>query len=194
MVAAMGVGIGEGRNLAGKRAVLEETIKSRIRSIPDYPKRGVVFRDLTPLFRNYAAFDACIDALAKKIDGSADLIAGIEARGFIIGAALAGKMGLGFIPIRKENKLPWDKIKAEYVLEYGSGKLEVHKDAVEKGEKVAIVDDLLATGGSSLAAAELIEELGGKVAVLAFVVELSSLGGREKLKGKGYRVFSLAKY
>ncbi len=170
---------------------LEELIKSKIRSIPDYPKKGVIFRDLTPLFKDPKAFNTCIEALSKKVR-KVDTIVGIEARGFIVGAALASKMGIGFVPVRKESKLPWDKLQKEYTLEYGTGKLEIHKDAISKGEKVAIIDDLLATGGSSAATAELVEELGGEIKAIGFIVELTDLHGREKLKP--YKVYSLAKY
>ncbi len=180
------------KGLGASGEQLEKLIKERIRTIEDYPKKGVTFRDLTPLFRDRRAFNACIAALADRIGDKADVIVGIEARGFIVGAAVASRMELGFVPIRKESKLPWDKIKREYILEYGTGKLEIHKDAIAKGERVAIVDDLLATGGSSHAAVELVEELGGRIDAIAFIVELSQLNGREKLKG--YNVFSLAKY
>lgn len=178
---------------SGSAAGIEELVKSRIRDIPDYPKPGIMFRDITPLLKDHNAFDSCIEELAKRLSGTDfDYIAGIEARGFIIGSALAYKMGKGFVPIRKSGKLPYKKISKDYFLEYGVETIEMHEDAVEKGSKVIIVDDLLATGGTASASASLVQDLGASVAGFAFVVELSGLKGRAKLDGGN--VIALAKY
>ncbi|MDE1768186.1 MAG: adenine phosphoribosyltransferase [Candidatus Micrarchaeota archaeon] len=167
-------------------------IKGKIRTIPNYPKPGISFRDITPLLKDAMAFNLAIDALAEKIsEKDFDYIAGIEARGFIIGSALSYKLRKGFIPIRKKGKLPYEKIGIDYELEYGKETLEVHKDAAEKGSKVLIVDDLLATGGTAKAAAQLITKIGAKVYGYAFVVELSSLDGRKKL-GEGRIIYLVA--
>jgi len=171
---------------------LEEKIKEKIRSIPDYPKKGVLFRDITPLLRDGPLFRACIDAIAEHFEGHVDAVAGVEARGFIIGSAVAYKLGKGFIPIRKEGKLPYDKVKKTYSLEYGEETIEIHKDALAKGERILLVDDLLATGGTAKASCELIESLGGKIAGVAFIIELTDLHGRDKLSDKD--VFTLVKY
>lgn len=172
---------------------LEENLKNAIRSIPDYPKKGVVFRDLTTLWANGKLMRQAIDALyeyAKK--KRPDKIVGIEARGFIVGAPLADRLGVGFVPARKLGKLPSKKLTIDYELEYGKQGLEIHSDGIEKKERVIIVDDLLATGGTSNAARILVEKLGGKVVGFAFIVELSFLKGRERLNG--YDVFSIVKY
>ena len=171
---------------------LEKRIKEKIRSIPDYPKKGVLFRDITPLLRDGPLFRACVDAIAEHFKSRVDAVAGVEARGFIIGSAVAYKLGKGFIPIRKEGKLPYDKVKKTYSLEYGEETIEVHKDALVKGERILLVDDLLATGGTAKASCELIESLGGKITGIAFIIELTDLHGRDKLSGK--EVFTLAKY
>ena len=171
---------------------LEKRIKEKIRSIPDYPKKGILFRDITPLLRDGPLFIACIDAIAEHFEGRVDAVAGVEARGFIIGSAVAYKLGKGFIPIRKEGKLPYDKVKKTYSLEYGEETIEIHKDALAKGERILLVDDLLATGGTAKASCELIESLGGKIAGVAFIIELTDLHGRDKLSGK--EVFTLVKY
>jgi adenine phosphoribosyltransferase len=168
-------------------------LKRYIRDLPDYPVKGVIFRDLTPLFKNEKAYRWTISKLAgfyrkEKLD----LVAAVEARGFIIGAPLALELGLGFVPLRKPGKLPWKKKRVTYQLEYAEESIEIHEDAVEKGQRVLLVDDLLATGGTALAAAKLIEQLGGKIAGMAFVVELAYLGGRSKLKD--YEVRSLLVY
>ena len=167
-------------------------LKAKIRDVPDFPKKGIVFRDITPLLRDRDAFAYLIRTLTEHYKGRAiDIIAGIESRGFIIGSALALRLGKGFIPIRKKEKLPWKTITERYEKEYGPDSLEIHTDAVEKGQNVLIVDDLLATGGTAAAAATLIERLGGKP-LFCFVVELSPLKGMEKLKG--YEVVSLISY
>jgi adenine phosphoribosyltransferase len=164
---------------------IEEIVENRIRAIPDYPKKGVVFRDITPLLKDRMAFRLCIEEMMKRASKyNIDYIAGIEARGFIIGSILAYKMGVGFVPIRKEGKLPYKKISLDYELEYGNAVIEMHKDAIEKGSNVLIVDDLLATGGTANAAAKLIEKTGGNVVGFLFVVELKDLNGRAKLKDR----------
>jgi adenine phosphoribosyltransferase len=170
----------------------EEFIKRRIRVINDYPKEGIVFRDITTLLKNKRAFKMCINQLAKLAGKDFDYVVGIEARGFILGSALAYKLGKGFIPIRKKGKLPFSTVSKDYKLEYGSATIEMHSDAIKKGEKVLIVDDLLATGGTAKAAAELIAESGGEVESIIFLVELSELGGRNVLKD--YNTISLIKY
>lgn len=168
-------------------------IKGTVISIPDYPKKGVVFRDITTLLKDGKAFSACIDELADWARGKdADYIVGIEARGFIIGAALAVKLGLGFVPARKKGKLPRKTVGKKYQLEYGEEEIEIHKDAIEKDRGVIIADDLLATGGTARAVADLVESVGGRIAGLAFLIELPGLKGRERLKG--YDVNSLLKY
>lgn len=174
-------------------ASIEDAIKAKIRTIPDYPKNGVLFRDITPLLKDKVAFGLIIKELANKYrDARIDYVAGVEARGFILGGAIARELNTGFVPIRKKGKLPYRKISADYELEYGKETLEVHEDAVERGSRVLIVDDLLATGGTAKAAAELIERLGATVAGFAFLIELTDLGGMEKLKGN--RAVCLIKY
>ena len=170
------------------------SIKSKIRAIPNYPKKGIMFRDITTLIKDPLGFRLVIDTLTQRYisdDIDFDIIVGIEARGFIIGGALSYTLGKGFAPIRKAGKLPADVISQEYELEYGTDKVEIHKDAFEKGTKVLLVDDLLATGGTALASAALIEKLGGIIAETAFIVNLPDVGGEKKLKEKGYTVFSL---
>ncbi len=171
------------------------SIKSKIRTIPDYPKEGIMFRDITTLIKDGDGLREVIDLLAERYgNGEIDLIAGIEARGFIIGGALAARLGKGFIPIRKPGKLPFESISHEYELEYGTDTLEIHRDAVESGDKILLVDDLLATGGTALAAAALIEELGGVVAEMAFVVDLPDVGGRKQLEDSGYKYHFLVEF
>jgi adenine phosphoribosyltransferase len=172
-------------------------IKSRIRTIPNYPKKGILFRDITTLLKDPVGFRLVIDQFTQRYirgDIPLDLIAGIEARGFIIGSALSYTLGKGFVPIRKKGKLPGEVERHEYQLEYGTDTVEVHKDAIPKGTKVLLVDDLLATGGTALAAASLVEKLGGSVAELAFIVNLPDVGGYKKLKDRGYRVFCLTQF
>ncbi|MBU5669883.1 adenine phosphoribosyltransferase [Peptoniphilus sp. MSJ-1] len=158
-------------------------LKDKIRSIEDYPAEGIIFRDITTLLKDAEAFREAVDQMAAKIDKDVDKILGIEARGFIFGSALSYKLGKGFVPVRKPGKLPHDKISEFYELEYGRDSIEIHEDAIEKGEKIVIVDDLLATGGTSEAAVKLVERLGGEVSSLVFLVELVDLNGRDKLKG-----------
>jgi adenine phosphoribosyltransferase len=168
-------------------------LKEKIRSIPDFPKKGIVFRDITPLISDGAAFRQAVDEMAKKYEGiKIDAILGAEARGFIFGAALAYKLGCGFVPVRKPGKLPYKTYKVSYDLEYGSNTVEMHTDAVKEGDNILIVDDLVATGGTAKAQAKLIEDRGGLVAGFCFLVELEFLNPRKLLEG--YNVFSLIKY
>ncbi|MDE1874421.1 MAG: adenine phosphoribosyltransferase [Candidatus Micrarchaeota archaeon] len=172
---------------------LEKRIRAKIRDVPDYPKKGILFKDITPLLKDHCTFSACIDALADSFKGEKiDYAAGVEARGFIIGGALAGKLGVGFVPIRKKGKLPYRKVSIDYELEYGKETLEAHEDAVEKGSSVLIVDDLLATGGTARAAADLVQKMGASIIGFGFIVELSELNGRGKLGGQ--RIVSLIRY
>jgi adenine phosphoribosyltransferase len=173
------------------------SIKSKIRTIPDYPKKGILFRDITTLIKDPVGFRLVIDSFTQRYikgDVKFDAIVGIESRGFIIGGALSYSLGKGFIPIRKSGKLPGEKISHEYALEYGTDKIEIHKDAFEKGTRVLLVDDLLATGGTALAAAALVEKLGGIVAEMAFIVDLPDVGGHKKLTQKGYPVYCLTEF
>lgn len=161
---------------------LHELIKSKIREVPDFPKEGILFKDITTVLRDPEAFTHAVDLLAKHYEKQQiDYIAGIEARGFIFGSALAYKLGKGFIPIRKPGKLPSKTERVSYDLEYGKDSLEIHIDAIEPGRKVLIVDDLLATGGTAEAAIKLVKKIGGIIIGIAFVVELEFLKGREKL-------------
>lgn len=173
------------------------TIKSRIRTIPDHPKKGIMFRDITTLLKDPVGFRLVIDNFTQRYikgDISFDLIVGIEARGFIIGGALSYTLGKGFVPIRKLGKLPAEVVRHEYELEYGTDTVEVHKDAIEKGTRVILVDDLLATGGTALAAAALVEKLGGIVSEMAFIVSLPDVGGAKRLAEKGYKIFALTEF
>lgn len=167
-------------------------LKDTIRAIENYPKDGVIFRDITTLLKDKDAFKKVVDEMAARIDEDVDKIIGIEARGFILGAALAYKLNKGFVPVRKPGKLPWDKLSESYDLEYGQDSIEIHKDAIEPGEKVVIVDDLLATGGTSKACLKLVRSLGGEVSSLLFLIELEGLKGRDLLKGE--KVLSVIKY
>ncbi|MBC7232453.1 MAG: adenine phosphoribosyltransferase [Chloroflexi bacterium] len=164
-----------------------------IRDVPDFPVKGVLFKDITTLLKDPDAFQEAIDGLIDRfLDEEIDIVAAIEARGFIFGAPLAYELAAGFVPIRKPGKLPWETISASYTLEYGTNTLEIHKDAIQPGQRVLLVDDVLATGGSAKAAAELIERLGGKIVSIVFLVDLTYLKGMEKLQG--YDVFSLIKF
>jgi adenine phosphoribosyltransferase len=168
-------------------------LKRYIRDIPDWPKEGILFRDITPLLLNPKAFAAAIDALsADFIEMGVEYVAAVEARGFIFGSSVAEKLGAGFVPIRKKGKLPWQTESITYDLEYGTDTLQVHRDAVESGGKVLMVDDLLATGGTMAAACKLIEKIGGTVAGIAFLIELAELQGREKIAD--YNVTSIISY
>ena len=166
-----------------------DALKSKIRGIPDFPKPGILFYDVTTLLRDPAGFRQSIDAMCEPYDkGSLDLIVGIESRGFILGAAMADRLGAGFVPVRKLGKLPGPTIRESYSLEYGTDSLEVHDDAIQKGQRVLIVDDLLATGGTARAVLNLVRRLGGDVRGLAFLVELGFLPGRQKLDGEQLHV------
>ncbi len=170
-----------------------ESLKKLIREVPDFPKKGILFYDITTLLKDKTGLATLIDKLSEHyIAQKVDLVLGMEARGFIFAPALAYRLNAGFVPVRKPGKLPAETVKYDYALEYGKNTLEVHKDAIRKGERVLIVDDLLATGGTAEATAKLAESLGGKVAGLGFVVELDFLKGREKLKN--YDVMSLLHY
>jgi adenine phosphoribosyltransferase len=168
-------------------------LASRIRDIPDFPKRGIVFKDIMPLLADPESLRDTVERLAEFAEPrKPDLILGAEARGFILGAALAYRLGCGFVAARKPGKLPWRTISAKYALEYGFDALELHADAIGPGARVLVHDDLLATGGTARAKVDLVEQLGGTVVGLAFVIELEFLQGREKLAG--YDVFSLVQY
>ncbi|WP_025566139.1 MULTISPECIES: adenine phosphoribosyltransferase [unclassified Psychromonas] len=170
-------------------------IKNSIKSIKDYPLPGIVFRDVTSLIENGEAFAATIDLFVERYKTQKiDKIVGTEARGFIFGAPLAAALGAGFIPVRKPNKLPRETIQESYELEYGNDILQIHKDAIKKGEKVLLMDDLLATGGTAEASVKLIERLGGEVIEAAFVISLPDLRGEDKLKAMSVPVFSLIEY
>ena len=165
-----------------------ETLKARIRHVPDFPKAGILFYDVTTLLRDPAGFKATIDAMALPYqDRGIDAVVGIESRGFILGAAVADRIGAGFVPVRKLGKLPAATIRASYDLEYGSDTLEMHEDAVEAGQHVLIVDDLLATGGTAGATIQLVRQAGGQVHGLAFLIELVALNGRTRLEGEEVR-------
>jgi adenine phosphoribosyltransferase len=170
-------------------------IKRYIRTIPDYPKPGIMFRDITTLLADLHAFRAAIDELAWPfLRGAIDYVAGIEARGFILGGAVAHTLGLGFIPIRKKGRLPSRVIGQEYALEYGVDTIEIHADAIGRGDKILLVDDLVATGGTAGAAIDLIRKSGGEVVAAAFVIDLPDLGGAAKLKAKGVKVHTLVSF
>jgi adenine phosphoribosyltransferase len=170
-----------------------DTLKSRIRSVPDFPKPGIVFYDITTLLRDPEGFKAALDGLtAPYRDQGISLVIGIESRGFILGAAVADRLGAGFCPIRKPGKLPAQTIKEAFQLEYGSDEIEIHADAIEPGQRVLIVDDVLATGGTASAAVRLVNRLGGQLHGLAFLIELAALNGRQHLQGQ--EIFSLLTY
>jgi adenine phosphoribosyltransferase len=172
-----------------------EAIKSKIRTIPHFPKPGIMFRDITTLLKDAQGFRKTVDEFVQRYTGAdIDVIVGLEARGFILGGAIAHQLGKGFVPIRKAGKLPGKKVSHEYTLEYGKDKIEVHEDAIKKGDRVLIVDDLLATGGTALAAAALVEKLGGVVTEMAFIVDLPEVGGRKKVEAAGYKAFSLVEF
>ena len=176
-----------------KSGLNSDQLKKLIREVPDFPKKGILFYDITTLLKDKAGYATLIDVLAERYIGKGvDLILGMEARGFIFGPALAYRLSAGFVPVRKPGKLPAATERVEYDLEYGSNILEVHKDAIEKGQRVLIVDDLLATGGTAEATAKLASQLGAQIAGLAFVVELDFLKGRDKLKP--YDVYSVLHY
>ena len=170
-----------------------ERIKGLIRDIPDFPQPGIMFKDITPLLADDDAFSSVIDLIVVRYGrGNVDKVVGIEARGFILASPVAYHFGAGFVPVRKEGKLPWDTEREEYALEYGTAVLEIHKDAIGVGDRVLIVDDVLATGGTARATAKLVERLGGKVMGIACLIELTFLKGRDNLAG--YDFFSLITY
>jgi len=168
-------------------------LEDLIRDIPDFPQKGILFKDITPLLQDKAAFHAALDRLAAHYAGAGiQAVVGVDSRGFIFGAVLAYLLNCGFVPVRKFGKLPYQTETVEYELEYGTNIVEIHTDAIKPGQRVLIVDDLLATGGTVSAAMELVEKLGGHIAGIAFLVELTFLRGREQLKG--HDVFALIKY
>jgi len=172
---------------------LTESIKSKIRAVPDWPKKGIMFRDVTTLVKDPTGLKETIDFLHNRYQGKKiDKVVGIESRGFIFGAPLAYMLGCGFILVRKPGKLPAETVSEEYTLEYGTDKIEIHKDAIEKGDKVLLIDDLLATGGTMAASRNLVKKLGAEIVECAFVVELVDLKGRDKLKGE--KIFSIVEF
>jgi adenine phosphoribosyltransferase len=171
--------------MAQSGSLSPEFLKSRIRNVPDFPKPGILFYDITTLLRDAVGFGAAIEQLAAPFVGAGiDLVVGIESRGFILGAPVATRLGAGFIPIRKPGKLPAKTLRESFSLEYGSDAIEIHQDAVTPGQTVLIVDDVLATGGTARAAASLVKQLGGRLHALSFLIELDFLKGREKLAGE----------
>lgn len=170
-----------------------DQLKALIRDVPDFPQEGIVFKDITPLLADEIAFSTVIDLIVVHFGrGTVDKVVGIEARGFILASPVAYHFGAGFVPVRKKDKLPWETEAAEYDLEYGTATLEIHRDAIEPGERVLIVDDVLATGGTARATADLVERIGGKVVGIACLIELGFLQGRSKLDG--YDLFTLISY
>jgi len=160
-------------------------LKSKIRHVPDFPKAGILFYDITTLLRDRDGFRMAIDSLALPyVDRGIDVVVGIESRGFILGAPVAARIGAGFVPVRKPGKLPAERVRETYDLEYGSDSLEMHRDAIEPGQRVLVVDDLLATGGTSRATVDLVKQLGGQVEGVAFLIELVALNGRARLDGE----------
>ena len=171
---------------------ISNILRDAIRTIPDYPKPGILFRDITTLLGNARAFRRAVDELVQPFaGGKVDQVAGIEARGFILGGAVAHQLSAGFIPIRKKGKLPHDKVSIAYSLEYGVDEMEVHKDAITPGQSVILIDDLIATGGTAVAAAKLLQGLGAHVEAACFVIDLPDLGGRAKLEALGVPVRTL---
>ena len=172
---------------------MTDALKSRIRHVPDFPKAGILFYDVTTLLRDPQGFRLAIDGITAPFSrGGIDLVVGIESRGFILGSAVADRLGTGFVPIRKLGKLPAETVRASYALEYGTDSLEMHRDAITPGQRVLIVDDLLATGGTANAAVQLVKQLGGVVQGVAFLIELVGLDGRSKLEGE--QVYTVLSY
>jgi adenine phosphoribosyltransferase len=175
--------------------LVEDDLKAAIRSIPDYPKAGIMFRDITTLLGDARAFRLAVDQLVQPWAGAKiDKVAGIEARGFILGGAVAHQASAGFIPIRKKGKLPFKRVSVGYSLEYGIDEMEMHEDALVKGERVILVDDLVATGGTAEAAIRLLRQMGGDVLAACFVIDLPELGGAEKLRALGVPVRTLVSF
>jgi adenine phosphoribosyltransferase len=172
-----------------------ENLKRLIRTIPDYPKPGIMFRDVTTLLRDADGFEQAIIAMAKPFQHEeVDAVAGIEARGFILGGAVAARLGCGFIPMRKKGKLPWRTIGQEYTLEYGVDAIEIHEDAIRKGERILLIDDLVATGGTAEAATKLVRRSGGHVVGAAFIIDLPELGGLKRIEGLGVKCHTLVAF
>lgn len=171
------------------------TIKSKIRTVPHYPHQGIMFRDITTLLKDPVGLRATIrEIVARYNDMKIDKVAGIESRGFIVGTPVAYDLGLGFVPIRKKGKLPAETVGCDYQLEYGSDRIEIHLDAIQKGDRVLLVDDLIATGGTAEAATKLIQDMGGIVVECCFVIDLPDVGGRARLEKLGHKVFSLCEF
>ncbi len=174
---------------------MPETIKAKIRTIPHWPKQGIMFRDITTLLQDTEGLARMTELFVERYkDSGIKYVVGIEARGFIIGAILAEKLGLGFIPIRKAGKLPPEVISEEYQLEYGTDKVEISKDAIAQGDKVLLIDDLLATGGTALAACNLLKKVSADILECAFIIDLPDVGGKKKLIDAGYKVFNLVEF
>lgn len=172
---------------------MEKNLKNYITDIPDFPEKGILFRDITSLLQSGKGFHAAIDAILEKLDSvEFDTVVGLEARGFLIGAPVAYAKQKGFVPVRKKGKLPRETVSAQYVLEYGTAEVEMHRDSLNEGDKVVIIDDLIATGGTLEAAVKLVEQLGGEVVRVLCLIELTDLNGKEKLKG--YDVESIVSY
>jgi adenine phosphoribosyltransferase len=172
---------------------VQPDLRTLVRDIPDFPKKGILFRDITTLLKDKQGFRRAVDALAAKYrDKAIDKVVCVEARGFLLGGALAYQLGCGLVPVRKPGKLPWERVSQSYQLEYGTDAVEVHADAVGRGDRVLLVDDLLATGGTARAAADLVTRLGGEIVGCAFLIELRALGGRRLLDK--YDVFSVIDY
>lgn len=170
-------------------------LKSLIRTIPHYPKQGIMFRDITTLLKDPKGLQLLVDGLAEQYaNQKIDKIVGIEARGFVIGAAVAYKLGVGFVPVRKSGKLPAHTFQQEYALEYGADVMEIHQDAISEGEQVLLLDDLIATGGTAMAAVSLINQLGGNIVGCAFVIDLPDLGGLQRLQKLGLPTFALCQF
>ena len=170
-------------------------LKSLVRTIPDYPKPGIMFRDITTLLRHPGGFRRAVDELVQPFAGSGiTKVAGIEARGFILGGAVAHQLSVGFVPIRKKGKLPWQTIGVEYELEYGTDEVEIHIDSLDKGDRILIVDDLIATGGTAVASIELIREGGGEIVGCSFVIDLPDIGGRKRLEDMNVPVRTLMEF
>jgi adenine phosphoribosyltransferase len=178
-----------------KKKNSKDDIKESIRTIPHFPKQGIMFRDITTLLQNPEAFKKTCNELYKRYKNkNIDVVVGIESRGFVFGAVLAYMLGVGFVPVRKPGKLPHKTIKEEYELEYGKDAVEMHADAIKKGQNVVIVDDLVATAGTCVATAKLVKKLGGNIIECCFVIELPELKGKEKLEMLGHRIFSLVSF
>jgi len=174
---------------------MAQPLEELIRSLPDYPKEGIIFRDITTLLQSPSGFRQAVDEMVQPFAGSGiGCVAGIEARGFILGGAVAHQLSIGFVAIRKKGKLPWQTISVEYELEYGSDEVEIHTDSFEAGQKVLIVDDLIATGGTACAAVQLVREAGAEVVGASFVIDLPDLGGREKLAAMDVPVRTLISF